>query len=169
MKAKKLILTLALAVLVLGVCNYAQCTQNAVRDDFREKLLVDTLYLEKTDTVPVIQKETITRYIKVPVPRQDDCGGIDTCSADSVQLAVVQRTYSDDSTYTAYVSGVAVDSFPKLDSIKVTQRIIIKEHEIERTITKKRPITYGLQIGAGYGIVTKQPDIYIGIGLHWNW
>jgi hypothetical protein len=169
MKAKKLILTLALAVLVLGVCNYAQCTQNAVRNDFREKLLVDTLYLEKTDTVPVIQKETVTRYIKVPVPRQDDCGGIDTCAADSVQLAVVQRTYSDDSTYTAYVSGVAVDSFPRLDSIKVTQRIIIKEHEIERTITKKRPITYGLQIGGGYGIVTKQPDIYIGIGLHWNW
>jgi hypothetical protein len=67
------------------------------------------------------------------------------------------------------VSGVAVDSFPRLDSIKVTQRIIIKEHEIERTITKKRPITYGLQIGGGYGIVTKQPDIYIGIGLHWNW
>ena len=168
MKAKNLILGLSLAVLVLGVCNYAQCTRNAVRDDFKEKLLIDTLYLEKTDTLPVIQKEIITRYVKVPVPIQDGCGGVDTCQADSVQFAVVQRTYSDDSTYTAYVSGVAVDSFPRLDSIRVVQRTIIKEHEIERTITKKRPITYGLQVGTGYGIVTKQPDIYIGIGLQWN-
>ena len=45
MKAKNVILGLALAVLVLGVCNYAQCTQNAVRDDFKEKLLIVNLLI----------------------------------------------------------------------------------------------------------------------------
>lgn len=166
MKAKNLILTLAIAVLVLGVCNYAQYTRNAVRDDFREKLVIDTVYVETTDTTPRIEKEIVTKYIKIPVPV--DSGNIDTCSADSVELPVVQRTYTDDSTYTAYVSGVEVDSFPRLDSIRVSMRTIIKEHEIERTITKKQPITWGLQFGSGYGIITKQPDIYIGFGIQWN-
>lgn len=168
MKAKNLILTLALAVLVLGVCNYAQCTQNAVSDDFREKLLIDTVYVDTTDTTPRIEKEIVTKYIKIPVPVPVDSGKIDMCLADSVELPVVQRTYTDDSTYTAYVSGVEVDSFPRLDSICVRMRTIIKEHEVERTITKKQPITWGLQFGTGVGIITKQPDIYIGIGFEWN-
>lgn len=168
MKAKKLILTLALAVLVLVVCNYAQCTQNAVRDDFKEKLLIDTVYVDTTDTTPRIEKEIVVKYIKIPVPVPVDSGKVGTCSADSVELPVVQRIYTDDSTYTAYVSGIEVDSFPRLDSIRVRMRTIIKEHEVERTITKKQPITWGLQFGSGIGIVTKQPDIYIGFGLQWN-
>lgn len=168
MKAKNLILTLALAVLVLVVCNYAQCTQNPVRDDFKEKLLIDTVYVDTTDTTPRIEKEIVTKYIKIPVPVPVDSGKVDTCSTDSVELPVVQRTYTDDSTYTAYVSGIEVDSFPRLDSIRVRMRTIIKEHEVERTITKKQPITWGLQFGTGIGIVTKQPDIYIGLGLQWN-
>lgn len=168
MKPKNLILTLALAVLVLVVCNYAQCTQNTVRDDFKEKLLIDTVYVDTTDTTPRIEKEIVTKYIKIPVPVPVDSGKVDTFPSDSVELPVVQRTYTDDSTYTAYVSGIEVDSFPRLDSIRVRMRTIIKEHEVERTITKKQPITWGLQLGSGYGIITKQPDIYIGLGIQWN-
>ena len=81
---------------------------------------------------------------------------------------MVQRVFSDDSTYTAYVSGAVVDSFPRLDSISITQRNIIIDHEIERIITKKKAITFGLQVGAGMGMIQKKPDIYIGIGAQWN-
>lgn len=168
MKAKNLILTLVLAVLVLGVCNYAQCTQNAVIDDFREKLAIDTVYIDTKDTTPSLEKEIVTKYIKIPVPVPIDSGKVETCSADSIDLPVVQRTYSDDSTYTAYVSGVEVDSYPRLDSVCVRMRTIIKEYEIERTVTKKQPITWGLQFGSGFGITTKKPDIYIGFGIEWN-
>ena len=162
MKAKYIILSVAIAFVFGLMCNYPFGCQNAVRTEIREKLLIDTIYITHTDTMPVLKTEVHTKYVSIPVYR-------DSIVTDSVQLEVVQRTYSDDSTYTAYVSGVAVDSFPRLDSISVTQRTIMIDHEIERIITKKRPITYGLQIGAGYGIVTKQPDIYIGIGLQWNW
>lgn len=168
MKSKNIILGLSTLVLILGVCNYAQCSRNDVRDDFREKLVIDTLWLEKTDTLPPPKAEKIYKYIKVPVPMSDN--NTPDIKDDSLELAVVQRTYSDDSTYTAYVSGVAVDSFPRLDSIKVRQRTITIEHEVERTrtIKKKPPITLGVQAGTGVGIMNKQPDIYIGIGIQWN-
>lgn len=161
MKAKYIILIVSVAFVLGWVCNYTFNDKKPVRDDFREKLLIDTIYVTHTDTLPVLRTEVHTKYVSIPVYR-------DSIVTDSVQLEVVQRTYSDDSIYTAYVSGVAVDSFPRLDSISVRQRNILIDHEIERTITKKRPLTFGLQTGAGYGITTKKPDIYIGIGLQWN-
>ena len=161
MKAKYIILSVSIAFVLGLLCNYPLGCQNAVKTEIREKLLIDTIYITHTDTLPVLKTEVHTKYVSIPVYR-------DNIVTDSVQLEVVQRTYSDDSTYTAYVSGVVVDSFPRLDSISVTQRTILIDHEIERTIIKKRPLTFGVQGGAGYGITTKKPDIYIGIGLQWN-
>lgn len=161
MKAKYIILSVSIAFVLGLLCNYPHGCQNAVKTEIREKLLVDTIYIMHTDTLPVLRSEVHTKYVNIPVYR-------DSIVTDSVQFEVVQRTYSDDSTYTAYVSGVVVDSFPRLDSISVRQRTILIDHEIERTITKKRPLTFGVQGGAGYGITTKKPDIYIGIGLQWN-
>ncbi len=165
---RKLILTLVAAVLVLGVCNYAQCTQNAVRDDFHEKLVSDTMWSEKADTLPPPKAEKIYKYIKVQVPISDTDTSV--IKEDSLELEVVQRMYSDDSTYTAYVSGVAIDSFPRLDSISVKERSIIIEHIVERvrTTTKQKRLTWGVQTGVGVGVMTRQPDIYIGIGMQWN-
>ena len=161
MKAKYIILSVSIAFVLGLLCNCPLGCQNAVKTEIREKLLIDTIYITHTDTLPVLRTEVHTKYVSIPVYR-------DSIVTDSVQLEVVQRTYSDDSTYTAYVSGVAVDSFPRLDSISVRQRTILIDHEIERTITKKRSLTFGVQGGAGYGITTKKPDIYIGIGLQWN-
>lgn len=161
MKAKYIILSVVTAFVLGLLCNSPLGCQNAVKTEIREKLLIDTIYITHTDTLPVLRTEVHTKYVSIPVYR-------DSIVVDSVQLDVVQRTYSDDSTYTAYVSGVAVDSFPRLDSISVTQRTILIDHEVERMITKKRKITVGLQTGAGVGITTRQPDIYIGIGLQWN-
>lgn len=161
MKAKYIILSVVTAFVLGLLCNYPLGCQNAVKTEIREKLLIDTIYITHTDTLPVLRTEVHTKYVSIPVYR-------DSIVTDSVQMEVVQRTYSDDSTYTAYVSGVAVDSFPRLDSIRVTQRTILIDHEVERTITKTRPLTFGLQTGAGIGVTTKKPDIYIGIGLQWN-
>jgi hypothetical protein len=82
---------------------------------------------------------------------------------------VVQRQYSDDSTYTAYVSGLRYNQGPKLDSI------IVRQREITNTITKtitiqKKPsrLSVGLQAGYGYGFLHKGFEPYIGIGFTWN-
>lgn len=161
MKAKNIVYFAAASFVLVLLCNYALNLRNTGKTEIREKLRIDTLYITKTDTVPKVKKEIYTKYVSVPVYR-------DSIITDSVSLDVVQRIFSDDSTYTAYVSGAVVDSFPRLDSISITQRNIIIDHEIERIITKKKAITFGLQVGAGMGMIQKKPDIYIGIGAQWN-
>ena len=161
MKAKNIIFFAAAVFVLVLLYNYALSRRNAVKTEIREKIRIDTIYIDNTDTAPKVKKEIHIKYVSVPVYR-------DSIITDRVRLDVVQRLFSDDSTYTAYVSGAVVDSFPRLDSISITQRNIIIDHEIERIITKKKAITFGLQVGAGIGVIQKKPDIYIGIGAQWN-
>lgn len=157
---KKAVFFLAVALLMSLVCNYKQCISNDGTADTVTIECIDTQYLTKTDTMPVPKYETVTEYVDVPVVK-------DSIVHDTVRMEVVQRTYTDDSTYTAYVSGLRYDIFPRLDSISVQQRTIFRE--IDRTITveRKRRLRLGLQAGAGIGIFSKKPDIYLGVGLQW--
>ena len=157
---KKAVYFFAVALVVSLMCNYKQCTQNDVLCDTVTVERIDTQYITKTDTVPDVQRETIIKYVGIPVYK-------DSIVHDTLSVPVVQLTYSDDSTYTAYVSGLQYDSFPRLDSITVQQRNIY--HEIERTIAveHKRRLRLGVQAGAGIGVFSRKPDVYIGIGLQW--
>lgn len=164
--AKFAIITLSIALIVSLVCNYASSTRKPASGDFTEKLVHDTIYKdtfysEKTIPVPVPVKEYVTNTIPVPVY-------VDSGKVDTVPMQVVQRTYTDDSTYTAYVSGVLVDTLPRLDSITIKQRTITITHDVERIITKRKRLTYGMQVGTGYGLTTHRPDIYIGLGMQIN-
>lgn len=110
-------------------------------------------------------------YIKVPVPDTQGTGTAElskdstgasqsTCVADSIEVPVpiVQKRY-DDSLYTAWVSGFE----PALDSINIHQREVVTT--VTKTIVKPSPlITFGIQAGAGFGVINKRPDIFIGVG-----
>ena len=76
-------------------------------------------------------------------------------------VPIIQKRY-DDSLYTAWVSGF----HPALDSI----RLLLPEvtTTITRTIVEEPLITLGLQAGAGYGFIQRQPDFYVGIGAQLN-
>lgn len=158
---KKEFYFLAVALLVSLVCNYAQCTGNDARTDTVTVERTDTLYVTKKDTVPVVQRDTVTGYIEIPVTK-------DSIVRDTVRLDVVQRTYTDDSTYTAYVSGIRYQELPKLDSIAVRQRTIYREIERTISVNNQRRLSIGLQTGVGVGIIHRQPDIYIGFGIQWK-
>ena len=91
----------------------------------------------------IIETDTIHDSIEVPVP-------------------VYQKRY-DDSLYTAWVSGFE----PALDSINL--RLPTITETITQTIVKPSPVfTFGIQAGAGVGVISKQPDIYIGVGGQFN-
>ena len=163
---KKAIFILTVAFVLSLVCNCLLIWRKPVRDFFSDKLVHDTIYkdtfyTEKTIPVPVPVKEYVTNTIPVPVY-------VDSGKVDTVPMAVVQRTYTDDSTYTAYVSGVLVDSLPRLDSITVKQRTITITLDVERIITKRKRFTHGIQGGAGYGITSHRTDIYVGYGAQFN-
>lgn len=177
MNHKEQIIKLALAALILlcaiVVCWY--CDRWAMRyaDGQRDTLDVrvdsirDTLVVEYHDTVPKEVAKTVLCYVNVPVPVPAPS---DSAKGDSttITMPVVQKTYTDDSTYTAYVSGVDYQQWPRLDSIITRQRQIT--NTINNTITvQKKPsrLSVGLQAGYGYGFQYKGFEPYVGIGVNY--
>ena len=123
----------------------------------------DTVYKDTTIREPA-PAETIdigkTVYIKVPVPKY--LPGDTVHDSIEVPVPIVQKRY-DDSLYTAWVSGYE----PNLDSINL--RLPTITETVTKTIVKPSPlITFGVQVGAGYGVFNRKPDVYIGVGAQWR-
>lgn len=80
---------------------------------------------------------------------------------DTLRAAVplTQKEYRD-SNYTAWVSGF----MPRLDSIEVRSKVIT----VRQTVTKRNAFSIGLTGGMGYGVFTKKPDVWVGVGVTWN-
>lgn len=132
----------------------------------------DTVYVEKKDSVPSLKDEKVTGQVVILLPNshatQPDTvpSGQLPSERDSIVLQTVQRRYSDDSTYTAYVSGVNVEPFPRLDSITVRQRTITNTLTATNTIReKRRHWHFGVGATAGYGVFGRQYDVILGAGV----
>lgn len=95
------------------------------------------------------------------VPMAQNAGAVPMDrEADSIDvpIPIVQKRY-EDSLYTAWVSGFE----PKLDSIRLYTPEI--QTTVTKTVYEPTPLlTLGVQVGGGYGLIHRQPDIYIGIG-----
>lgn len=87
---------------------------------------------------------------------------------DTIELPKVQRVYSDDSTYTAWVSGYE----PRLDSINVYRKTIKETVTITTPTKKKRTFwqrfNIGIQAGYGLGLDDKKTHPYVGCGIGFN-
>ena len=123
----------------------------------------DTVWKDTTIYQPQ-PAETIdigkTVYVKVPVPKYLPSDTVH----DSIEVPVpiMQKRY-DDSLYTAWVSGYE----PNLDSINL--RLPTITETITKTIVKPAPrLSVGIQAGAGVGVFSRQPDIYLGLGAQWR-
>lgn len=79
--------------------------------------------------------------------------------------AVVPRTQKryEDSTYMAWVSGYE----PRLDSIEVYQKTVVVTKSVEGRV-KNRRFNVGLTGGFGYGVFTRKPDVWVGVGCTWR-
>lgn len=161
---KKAVVFLVVALLVSLVFNYMQCSGNDGTADTVTVERTDTLYITKTDTVPVVTKELVVDYVKVPVIK-------DSIVHDSIPMEVVQRSYTDDSTYTAYVSGIKYQQWPKLDSILVRQREVTNTIRETVTIRETRKVhwNFGVQAGLGVGLLSGRVEPYIGAGVGYSW
>lgn len=81
-------------------------------------------------------------------------------------MAVVQREYSDDSTYTAYVSGLLYQDWPKLDSITVRQRTITNTVTQAVTLLQRQSrFTLSAGIGYGYGFSYRGFEPFVGLTI----
>ena len=127
---------------------------------------IDTVEIVKVDSF--IKVDTVTKWYPKPVKIEiKDTIFIHSDSieqsGDSILLPRETKTY-EDSTYRAVVSGFK----PSLDTLMVFPKTTYIVTEKVREIEKKDRWNIGLQVGSGYGIFTKQPDVYVGIGFQYN-
>ena len=94
------------------------------------------------------------------VPMAQNAGTVPLAREDSIDVPVpiVQKRY-EYSLYTAWVSGFE----PKLDSLRLHMPEVT--NTITKTVYEPTPLlTLGVQVGGGYGLIHRQPDIYVGVG-----
>ena len=101
-------------------------------------------------------------YLRIPVPGKRDTLRDTIRDSIDIPVPIYQKRY-EDSLYTAWVSGFE----PKLDSIDL--RLPTITETVTKTIVKPSPLfSVGIQAGAGIGVISRQPDFYIGVGGQLN-
>ena len=123
----------------------------------------------KTDTVqapPIVVTKTKvdTLLLVSPLPYIAWLTG-DTIEVDGCRHAKEQKMYTDDSTYTAWVSGVR----PSLDSIRTYRRTQYVDRYIYRDIVRQpKPKRFGIGLSAGYGVGKSGLTPVIAVTVNWN-
>lgn len=122
-----------------------------------------------TDTIqapPVVvtKTEVDTLYMLSPLPYlvwQTP----DTIEVDGCRHAKEAKVYTDDSTYTAWVSGVS----PSLDSIRTYRHTQYVDRYIYRdVIRQEKPKRFGVGLSAGYGVGRNGLSPVLAVTVNWN-
>lgn len=135
----------------------------------------DTIRATVTDTVPfyqpVAKDSLVIRYVTkvLPVSSRENSEARDTemvaiasqhtghGDSMSVEVPISQKRYETEQ-YRAYVSGFE----PSLDSIFVYQKTVTERVAVTPQHTKQPRIGFGIVAGAGYGVINKQADVFVG-------
>ena len=152
-KITTILLTVLSIILLATTIYYANNTQVKYETVTKN----DTIVIHSFDTI-TIEKTNIS-YRDVIV--------LDTIYLKDTSLVVEQKVFSD-SISTIFISGVN----PELDSIEYRLSRDTVKIEIEKIQTIKEKdnffknrfvVTAGVY--AGYGLLNRQPDIYVGLGF----
>lgn len=123
----------------------------------------------KPDTIqapPIVvtQTRTDTLLLLSPLPYIAWLPG-DTIEIDGCRHAKEQKMYTDDSTYTAWVSGVR----PSLDSIRMYRQTQYVDRYIYRDVVHQtKPKRFGIGLSAGYGVGKGGLSPVVALTLNWN-
>ena len=124
----------------------------------------------------VIERDTITKVDTFNVPHTVLVPSkVDTIYQEKIKndttLQVTRKTYDiDNDSVGAHVVISGVN--PRIDSMSIWAKK--RTYTIDRTITKTIPIKDSNKfkiyptIGVGYGVFSKRPDMYIGIGMTYS-
>ena len=193
-KQKGWLIIAALFGLCLGgwlgrTCNHFRETTKKVYNHFREgtkMMSADTVIVRATvRTVPPMAADSVvTGTMRIPLVSGwhiepvmpnghttgctsavlSDVQNTDKTSVTDTVWATVPRMRKryEDSLYTAWVSGYE----PRLDSIEVYRQTVTVTRT--QTVTKRNRFNVGLTGGFGYGIFTRRPDVWVGVGVTWR-
>ena len=138
------------------------------KDRFKDIRHTTTDTVIKRDTI--IDVDTFNVPHTVLVPSKTDTVYQERIQKDTT-LQVTRKTYDiDNDSVGAHVVISGVN--PRIDSMEIWAKKT--SYSIDRTITKTIPIKDTKRfkiyptIGIGYGVFSRKPDMYIGIGLTYN-
>lgn len=115
-----------------------------------------------TDTI--VKYDTIFKEKPVPVYVKSEPDTVFLPSLDTTVVLDKETKVYEDSSYKAQVSGFQ----PNLDWIEVYPKTTYVTETIVQEKVKKQRINWGFQVGMGYGVFTHKPDLYIGLGVQYN-
>ena len=165
-----------LLIFTVGVTVYQNRVLNKYKSLFEQ---VDTTIKRDTIFKTLVFNDTIPQFIE----KTKKVLVTDTLwrsNGDSVKVDLKKKEYTntliqeeDTVEYHAYISGYDIndEGKPTLDSInfKHNNRIINTTVIIEKPIPTKKKLFYiSPQAGIGYGIINKQFDTYVGVGIGIN-
>lgn len=147
-----LLLAMSIAVNVWQWKNQPKAETMVEHDTvWRDSIIREPLPAETINTGRVV-------YLRIPVPGERDTLRDTIRDSIEVPVPIMQKRY-EDSLYTAWISGYE----PALDSIDL--RLPTITETVTKTVVKPSPlITFGVQVGGGYGVFNRKPDVYVGIG-----
>ena len=152
-KITTILLTVLSIILLATTIYYANNTQVKYETVTQN----DTIVIKSIDTITIEKAEIIYRDVHI----------LDTIFVKDTELFVEKKVYCD-SLSTIYISGVN----PELDSIeyRIPRDTIQIEIEKIQSVKEKESfwhnrfvVTAGVY--AGYGLLNRQPDIYVGLGF----
>lgn len=125
--------------------------------EYKNVTKYDTTYVHTIDTITVTKSDIVYKNTIV----------LDTVYLRDTVMLFEQKTYSD-SISTIYISGIN----PELDSIEYRlpkDTVHIYTEKIQ-TVKEKESFWHNRFVVtagafAGYGLLTKKPDIYVGVGV----
>lgn len=151
----------ALVTLCIGVLTYHPTT---VKESVRTVVKTDTItrYIERVDTI-YKPKPVTTEIVRVDTVRADT-----VLVYESKKYNVPVQTDSVNGEIGVVASGVDVSVDTINWRLSFTVHTVTKEIEVERIVTKKTHLNWGIGIGAGYGLINRQPDIFVGASVIWS-
>lgn len=126
------------------------------------KIEKEIIVEHRTDTI--VKYDTV--YKEKPVPKyiKSEPDTVYLPSIDTTAVLNKETKIYEDSTFQAQISGIEAE----LDWIKTFPKTTYVTEYKELKTVKKQRINWGFQAGVGYGVFTKKPDLYIGLGVQYN-
>ena len=151
-KIYSIILTV-LSVVLLALTIYYATNQKV---EYRETIKNDTTVIHSVDTITVTKKDIIYKETIV----------LDTLYIRDTSLVVEKKVF-EDTISTVYFQGINAE----IDSIeyRIPRDTIQIEIEKIQTVKEKESFwhnrfTISAGLFAGYGLINKQPDVFLGVG-----
>ena len=188
MKSKGIIITIVITMVITALI-----TGIISSNHYKEQLssLIDAP--TQIDTIIIhTKKDTVyqTKYVKSEYKSTNAITSTKANTSDSIHQTyifsdtIISHKHCNDSislndtlSYKAFIRNNNLDSIHIKHNYPIVYKndIIYQDRFIHSTITppyKRKTffdnLSYGIQLGVGYGIVNKKPDIYVGFGINYN-